>query len=250
MQDEAVFRQARELIEAMQAAPSCFRQAVSNLIMSCQSAKSHPGREEHSSELLERVKSLYAARLAICETSEGNAPVPKECSNIMPPVGVLLSGSRSSLADGSEDDVELTATSVLGPCLQALQEHQLYWISYSNNRQQATVICQASRLEIEKDEILEFYRRLTTVGEGISMVLNEAHQRAAQDAAAQLAKTREIRDLQAWQLENLQETHGLHRAAMSSMVNNFSTQLLQFSQVLQSWWGLAGEEAGMVRMAC
>ncbi|KAI9827907.1 MAG: hypothetical protein M1826_006213 [Phylliscum demangeonii] len=59
-------------------------------------------------------------------------------------------------------------------CLGVLEKKPQWWTSYSNARQNAMVICQAVRSEIEKDELIDLHASMTEVISNLSMSLSYA----------------------------------------------------------------------------
>lgn len=67
----------------------------------------------------------------------------------------------------------------LEACLKSLESRPQWWTSYSNSRQNAMVICQATRVEMEKEELLELHRTLVEGTSKLSDGLHEALRQAA-----------------------------------------------------------------------
>ena len=87
------------------------------------------------------MRSVYAAQLAMCEIVSAGSAVPQACKSLDVSPGVNIhqtSGFKYIRRDQ------------LGLCLQSLESKPQWWTSYSNNRQNAMVICQAARVDIEK----------------------------------------------------------------------------------------------------
>lgn len=134
--------QAMELLSSMQSSPSCYRLATSNLLNSCQSIQGSSTDKEHNLDL---TKSLYAARLAVCEIISADAAAPDHCKTLSLP----LSKTQSLYEHLSGKEY-----ASLGRCLQALESRPQWWTSYSNSRQNAVVICEAARKDIDKGKVI------------------------------------------------------------------------------------------------
>jgi hypothetical protein len=175
--------EAYALIEEVQTAPSCNQLAAYQLLTSCKSLEVGADGTE-TPVLLERVKNLYAARLAVCELQSAHAVIPKQCKEIM-------SISLSDLAAEEQprlnrlwygnDSVE---AKVLQPCLKALHEKSTSWTSYSNSRAQALTMCHAIRDHLEREQTADTHRKLVKVVSKMtdetsmaSQVLSETQQR-------------------------------------------------------------------------
>ena len=122
----------------MQGSPSCNRLATSTLLDSCQSID---GSNNNAGVSLEDVRSVYAAQLAMCEIVSAGSAVPQTCKSLATSLGTdihQISGFKS------------IRRYQLGLCLQSLESKPQWWTSYSNSKQNAMVICQAARVDLEK----------------------------------------------------------------------------------------------------
>ena len=125
---------AMEILESLQSAPTCNKLATSSLLSSCQSIEiSTPDQ----GSLLEGIKATYAAQLALCELRNVGAEPPEQCSLM-------------AFDDGTPN-IDLHSAE-LRACLRSLESRPQWWTSYSNNIQNAVVMCRAARVEIEKGE--------------------------------------------------------------------------------------------------
>ncbi|EED23402.1 nuclear membrane fusion protein Kar5, putative [Talaromyces stipitatus ATCC 10500] len=182
-QHDSVFSNAIQLLESMKSSPSCSRIAAMKLLTSCQSlSSSEPSGGAEIADTLDRVKSIYAARLALCELSGAGASIPLSCSSIRIASDAAYDESGIDLVDIADD----FSASVVEGCLRGLESRPQWWTSYSNSRQNAIVICQAARIEIEKEEMLNLHQSLAKNAEN----LNSALQTALRDAAAENAQQR------------------------------------------------------------
>ncbi|KAJ9200341.1 hypothetical protein DTO164E3_3048 [Paecilomyces variotii] len=184
-----VFKGAIQLLESMQSSPSCNRIAASKLLASCKSIeKSASNERQPTLTSLDRVKSVYAARLALCEIAEAGAAIPSSCSPlyISSSPKKAVSGSIFGQQWATPDQLNPSSMESLDLCLHALESRPQWWTSYSNSRQNAVMICQAARFDIEKEEVLELHRRITEN----TLRLNNGLQDAIQNAAAMSAQHR------------------------------------------------------------
>ena len=131
-----VYVKAVELLKSLQSAPSCTRIATSTLLTSCQSIEASSNESETA---IDDVKAMYAAQLAICELRAAKAQIPDHCSFI------------STFSEGEKVKInEKFKKRHLSPCIQSLEGRPQWWTSYSNNIQNAVLICRATRIDIEK----------------------------------------------------------------------------------------------------
>ncbi|EGC49326.1 nuclear membrane fusion protein Kar5 [Histoplasma capsulatum var. duboisii H88] len=144
--------------------------------MSCQSIGGDDDTDKNnSSNSLDNLKALFAARLAVCELIGAGAAIPEQCSPI------LISHSTYG-HPGEQDQVQ---PSRLEPCLRSLESRPQWWTSYSNSRQNAAVMCQAARTEIEREHDLKRYRKLIDITSILNDSLNQTLTTAAMEASRQ-----------------------------------------------------------------
>ena len=133
-----IYSHALQLLSAMQGSPSCNRVAASTLLDSCHSID---GSRQDAELSFEDAKSIYAAQLAMCEIVSAESSIPHCCRALVPVLDskVHRSAPQESIRKGH-----------LSQCLQTLESRPQWWTSYSNSRQNAVVMCQAARVDIEK----------------------------------------------------------------------------------------------------
>ena len=157
------YAQALSMISGLKSSASCIRTATATLITSCQDIEGSTKKAHHGAEypeiLLNDVKSIYAARLAVCELVEANALVPPQCSALMPPESTkedrglaAYFARKKPSTKSSQNGLEGLESEKLVACLKSLESRPQWWTSYSNSRQNAVVICQAVRSDIEKGD--------------------------------------------------------------------------------------------------
>lgn len=135
------FTHALELLASIQTSPSCNRVAASTLLDSCHTIEASERDAEAS---IEDFRSIYAAQLAMCEIGSANSVKPRSCEVLATAAGVKSKGTKHIRKDQ------------LSQCLQSLESRPQWWTSYSNNRQNAGVMCQAARMDIEKGRLFHF----------------------------------------------------------------------------------------------
>ncbi|KAI9893984.1 MAG: hypothetical protein M1814_004754 [Vezdaea aestivalis] len=183
-----IFRDAYALLASLEKSPSCNRRAAASLLSSCKSLSvddgSNPNELERDSSELEDFKSLYAARLAVCEIVGADSSSPKQCLQLLPAPGrgnrqaTEYEHAQSRLANDKDWDYGEIRTSHLEGCLRALQSRPQWWTSYSNARQNAAVLCHAARGEIERDQVLDLYRSVTKVTSNINEAMGAGFENA------------------------------------------------------------------------
>ncbi|KAJ5669821.1 hypothetical protein N7462_010891 [Penicillium macrosclerotiorum] len=161
-QPNSIFTEALQLLESMQSSPSCTRVAATKLVASCQNFGANNDARPEIHPVLEHIRSVYAARLAICELDGAGASIPTPCLPVSTPLPTPSKSRFGFLyySKSSASETEAVPKAVIEECLRALESRPQWWTSYSNNRQNALIICQASRIEIEKEELLDLHRSL------------------------------------------------------------------------------------------
>ncbi|PYI36603.1 hypothetical protein BP00DRAFT_386567 [Aspergillus indologenus CBS 114.80] len=206
----------------MKLAPSCNRLAVSELVSSCQSIGRRAEKQDTDIYLdLELVRSLYAARLAICELREAKAAAPDACSSLM--IGPPQKRGRFGFI--FSDRIRFSAPDViqkphLESCLQSLETRPQWWTSYSNSRQNAVVICQAARDETEKEELLELYRTILNSSTELERGLHEALEVAAADLARQKEFMQAVGIMRSRMRQELEETEMRLRSTIDRILHS------------------------------
>ena len=166
-----VITQAVDFVVSMQTAPTCTRMAASHLMNECKLLEHAPDFTKSRPEAyLDNVKTEYAAKLAVCELLSAQPVNPTPPANC----DILVPASRHCGKGGSWWHARPEAPSdkqcysdfkeyQYTQCLKSLQSTPQYWTSFSNARQNAVVMCQASRDVIERENHLEIFKNLTQV---------------------------------------------------------------------------------------
>ncbi len=169
--NQKVITQAVDFVLSMQTAPTCTRMAASHLMSECKLLEHAPDFAKHQPEAyLDNVKTEYAAKLAVCEllSAQPSNPAPPPYCDILVPSskacskGVNRWWAKSETTSDKQcypefKDYQYTQ------CLKSLQSTPQFWTSFSNARQNAVVMCQASRDAIERENHLETFKNLTQI---------------------------------------------------------------------------------------
>ena len=190
---DAIFLQALQLLDTLKASPSCNRVAATRLVTSCQAiGDKTDGVSPDAYVALDRIKSLYAARLALCELDGAGASVPASCVPLTEStrrkgfLGFMTKAPSQTDANDSVPD------ELLEPCLKSLETRPQWWTSYSNSRQNAVVICQAARVETERSELLELHKSVIDSTVHLNDGLQDALRRAAEESLHHKAFLEEV----------------------------------------------------------
>ena len=217
------FNQAIAQLELLQKAPSCNRLATATLIDSCQTLES----DEQANEELDRIKSTFAARLAVCELITAHADLPPECIPLAPQTrkgrGSLRCLVPGSHCDRSHDEASIEYSSTTfartKQCLQAMEKRPQWWTSYSNARQNGISICHAARAETDKDELLQTHRSVTSLFSQISSILHDN----VKDSSDELSKV--IKNFQEELVRDLQTVTKSSQYTITSLTTDIENRL-------------------------
>lgn len=152
--------EALQIIHPIQSGPRCHYHATLNLLNDCkflESASTDGGDDSESA--LNQYETVYAARLAVCELMSANAFIPPDCKVVTPTREACVKKRRgygswfATQEELKEDKLcypEAPDTKQFKRCMKAIFAQNQAWMSYSNARQNAVVMCHASRDVIEK----------------------------------------------------------------------------------------------------
>ncbi|KAL8702908.1 MAG: hypothetical protein Q9201_003914 [Fulgogasparrea decipioides] len=238
-----IFSHALQLLESLTTSPSCYRLAASSLIQSCQSID---GSITESEQSLEDLKSIFAAQLAICELTDAGSSPPRTCDPFLPSNRIELSqtvtnsfSQHGGLASALKDKLSL--------CLQSLESRPQHWTSYSNNRQNAVVMCQAARINIEKDEVIKLYKSMADT----TSVTNSALARAVAAANEAMNKqeefSRELKQFQQQLTQGFEAAKAESQSYLGSLMKNVDSALQNVLKSLYAKLNDIGSEADKVQ---
>ncbi|KAL4978791.1 hypothetical protein BDW66DRAFT_164464 [Aspergillus desertorum] len=247
---DELFTEALQLLGTLNSSSSCNKLAATKLVSSCKSigrnTESIGGSDTYLA--LEHVRSLYAARLAICELNEAGISIPSSCRSVngFPPLRRGLWGRHTRNSFAAAEDLGHILKSDFEPCLKALESRPQWWTSYSNSRQNAVVICQASRTEIDKEDILETYNSILQSSAKLSDGLYEALRMAAEESAKSRAFAQSTELLRKEMLQEMQESTS---TLLERLSHNLETRLSSITEALFSalqrfqfrLWSLEGD---------
>jgi hypothetical protein len=221
-QQDSIFSEAVQLLESMSASPSCNRVAATRLVTSCQDLGGKGNTDPDTNQVLDVIRSIYAARLAICELEGAGAVVPQPCVSVTVPIpSPSNSGFRFFRRSKSMDcDETLLPKKDLEQCLKSLESRPQWWTSYSNNRQNAMIICQASRIEAEKEEMLNLHQSLAKNTVKLDEGLQEALRQAAETSAEHQAFLLTVQALQERLSSEMEERGSLLGGLFAKFLND------------------------------
>ncbi|KIW24740.1 uncharacterized protein PV07_10435 [Cladophialophora immunda] len=198
---DPVFEKAMRVVDNLATQSTCHQAAAAQLLLTCKTVGVGMTREQGKHELLERAQSVYAVRVAVCETGEGRAAVPSACKPIL------------EIPQRLDHEIDVVNSRILASCLEALIAEHYYWTSYSNNRQDANTLCQATTIESTRLEALQSYRKL-------AQLLPELRAALGSTQSQWLTFLRQQQE-EIWHMSNLRqknqdERQALHEAELSN----------------------------------
>ncbi len=226
-----VITQAVDFVVSMQTAPTCTRMAASHLMNECKLLEHAPDfAKSRPDAYLDNVKTEYAAKLAVCEllSAQPVNPTPPANCDILVPASKHCgkSGSwwhaRPEVPDDKQcypnfKDYQYTQ------CLKSLQSTPQYWTSFSNARQNAVVMCQASRDVIERENHLEIFKNLTQVLGGVTSNMQKTTEEYESLIREQRQYSEEARESHQQLKEDIQSVREKAVATVGALDDEFHT---------------------------
>ncbi|QQK42626.1 Nuclear membrane fusion protein Kar5, putative [Penicillium digitatum] len=217
---DSIFNEAVKILDSMKASPSCNRLAATKLVDSCQTfSDGKDSTQTESPERLDLFRSVYAARLALCEIDGTGTPMPPSCLpvTVSPPPQKNRFGflSRHRGSDSVSDEVP---KELLEQCLRTLESRPQWWTSYSNSRQNALVICHASRIETEKEELLDLHRSIAKSSLKLNIGIQEALQNATAQSAQQHSFIQAVQSLQEKIVAEMEVTNSVFKRTFNKFL--------------------------------
>ncbi|KAI4909879.1 uncharacterized protein J4E92_010495 [Alternaria infectoria] len=226
-----VITQAVDFVVSMQTAPTCTRMAASHLMNECKLLEHAPDFAKSRPEAyLDNVKTEYAAKLAVCELLSAQPVNPTPPANC----DILVPASRHCGKGGSwwHARPEVPSEKQCYPdfkeyqytqCLKSLQSTPQYWTSFSNARQNAVVMCQASRDVIERENHLEIFKNLTQVLGDVTSNMQKTTEEYESLIREQRQYSEEARDSHQQLKEDIQAVQEKAVATVGALDDKFRT---------------------------
>ncbi|KAL4929047.1 putative nuclear membrane fusion protein Kar5 [Aspergillus undulatus] len=249
---DELFTKALDILESNNSSSSCNRLAAEKLVTSCATIGRNPGNPSDADAYLslEHTRSVYAARLAICELSGAGINIPHACQS----VNILRPPKKGYFGFYTTNTLATTATEIvskqeLEPCLKSLESRPQSWTSYSNSRQNAMVICEATRSEIEKEGILQTYKDIVKSSTKLSSGLFEALRMAAEESgknkafmqSTEVLRRETLREMEksmasliAKASRDLEARYASHMEAVSSALSSVHTSFSHLQKDIQA----------------
>ena len=167
---------AKRILQDLSSSPSCAYAPMARLLQQCKIIK--PKTQDGSSDQQKaNVQATYGITMALCEARQARVSVPATCH-------VFESLLESHVSDTS---IQIVRSADIEECMNSLFD-TASWTSYITFRAQSTDLCDSSRIDYQREEMLETFRRATDV---IPEVL-EALQTQQQETYVVMAGVRDL----------------------------------------------------------
>ncbi|KAI9751642.1 MAG: hypothetical protein M4579_005967, partial [Chaenotheca gracillima] len=113
----------------------------------------------------------------------------------------------------------------LGECLRALESRPQGWTSYSNARQNAFVMCEASRSMIERDELLELYKSMTETNSDLNSALLTSLEDSHKHLTSQKTFAATVHNFQLRLMQDLEQNRSVSKAVFSLLTEDIDSGL-------------------------
>jgi hypothetical protein len=226
------------LVDTLATQSTCHQAAAAQLLVTCKTVGANMAQEDGKHELLERAKSVYAVRVAVCETGEGRAEVPSACRPIL------------TIPQRLDHEIDVVSSRTVAPCLGALMEEHYYWTSYSNNKQDANTLCQASTLESTRLEALHSYQKLAEFLPEFQVALGSTRSQWLDFLKQQKEEFQHVNKLQRQHHDELQSQHKVELGSFRDAMKVAKDGLLDVSQSLQQAMASTDSDITQTREVC
>ncbi|KIW16455.1 hypothetical protein PV08_06509 [Exophiala spinifera] len=223
MDQDPVFERAMHVIDNLATQTTCQQTAAAQLLITCKASGKSSNAKAVNHELLERSKTAYAVRVAVCETGEGRATIPPACRPVL------------DIPRRLQGEIDVVNAKTLASCLEGLMLEHYYWTSYSNSRQDANILCQASTLEATRLDALLSYQKLAELLPEFREVLESTRSRWLGFLKQQEQEAQKLADTQQKNHADLKTQHEEHAKSFRQVMNNAKEDLNAVSQQLRQY---------------
>ncbi|KAK5948802.1 hypothetical protein OHC33_010226 [Knufia fluminis] len=142
---------AKRIIQALSSSPTCAHAATARLLKRCKLIK--PEHETSESELQkENAQAAYGILMALCETRQARVPIPPACR-------IFETILDRPMTDST---IEIVRAEEIQSCSNQLY-HNPSWTSLMAFKAQSKDLCDSSRIDYQREELLEHFRQATDV---------------------------------------------------------------------------------------
>lgn len=219
--DLKAFDRARQLIRSLDSAPTCVHAPTSRLLRQCKDIE-FQGHHLNIAESLEIAKSTYAISLAICETRDTKITPPMSCE-------AFVSHLKF---DHGDDLFTLSDTDKVADCLGDLKSKHYFWTSYSNSRQTANDLCDSSRIDYQREELLDIYRQLSSAIPDLTLILQSHGQQISRLTDNLLASAEELMTTQLTMTTQTHEQYLAFEQLLEVQLQHIKGNIESFAAIL------------------
>lgn len=163
--DTAVVNEALKAMGDLNRKPFCHKLTATMLLDNCRSTSDSQSiaATVREAERREAYLKIFAVALTMCDIDALQRPVPAQCASYS------QAALESIYERGDSTSIHLNSQEMSG-CLKAIGMDQSAVVSWKINQQSAALVCQVSRMDIEKDEAIALFAKATRL---MSEVVNE-----------------------------------------------------------------------------
>lgn len=220
LDQDPVFEKAMHVIDNLATQTTCQQTAAAQLLITCRASEKSSNPKPINHELLERSKTAYAVRVAVCETGEGRATIPAACRPVL------------DIPRRLQGEIDVVNAKTLASCLEDLMLEHYYWTSYSNSRQDANILCRASTLEATRLDALFSYQKLAELLPEFRKVLEATRSQWLGFLKQQEQEAQKLTDTQQKNHADFKMQHEAHVRSFRHFMNTAKEDLDGVSQQL------------------
>lgn len=150
--DSPSLEAAKRIIDELNSGPACAHAPTVRLIRQCKLI-SPKNQDSSATDQLDNARYVYALSMSACEMQKAREVLPPRCQMF------------TNLLDApmGERDVSIVPNSNIDSCLESIKSKHYYWTTYDNFRQQSSSLCDSSRLDHDREDLLAHYKQSLTV---------------------------------------------------------------------------------------
>lgn len=220
--ESSILIKAKQILQDLSSSTTCSYAPTVRLLRQCKEIK--PRYEDSESDhQLNNAQSVYAISMALCEASQARVKAPSACQTFASVLERPLSLTS----------IEIIRSSEIEACSAVLYGTP-GWTSYSTYKSNSRFLCESSRIDYQREELLQTFRDATGVIPEILEALN-IHRDEAQMTMIQLLET-------AAHVESTQQEILLRAQEQESIQSVRLEQVINYIEAIQQTMGQAVSE--------
>lgn len=143
---------AKRIIDDLASGPACAHGPTVRLIRQCK-LTSPKHQDSNVNDQLDNARYVYALSMSACEMQKAREVLPSKCQMF------------TNLLDApmGERDISIVPNSNIDSCLESIKDKHYYWTTYDNFRQQSSSLCESSRIDHDREDLLAHYKQSLAV---------------------------------------------------------------------------------------